>query len=150
MKLFEIYQDEEKFVQLHEMRVLSDEAVTISDADCAASFVREKLSAGRLATEHVYVLCLSNACELLAVVFISAGSNRQAMVPVDKVFQAVLLTNATSLIVVHNHPSGDCTPSKFDKESTEHLVETGQLLGLPVLDHLIVSDKDFYSMGGKL
>ena len=81
---------------------------------------------------------------------LSAGSNRQAMVPVDKVFQAVLLTNATSLIVVHNHPSGDCTPSKFDKESTEHLVETGQLLGLPVLDHLIVSDKDFYSMGGKL
>lgn len=154
VKLFEIYQNEEKFVYLNEVRVLSEEAVTVREADCAASFVINNLNTKRYATEHVFALCLSAATEILAVIHISTGGVTYACVPVDKVFQAALLTNAASLIMVHTHPSGRCVPSAEDLNATDNLVKAGKLIGMSVIDHLIVDDDEFYSIiagrGGNL
>lgn len=154
IKLFEICQNEEKFVYLQELQVLSEEAVTIRNGDCAASFMINRLRTERFTTEHLYALCMSIAMEVIAVIQISTGGVTFTCVPLDKVFQAALLTNVVSLILVHNHPSGKCIPSQEDMTVTSRLVEAGELIGVKIIDHLIVGDKEFYSIinktGGKL
>ena len=60
-------------------------------------------------------------------------------------FKAAILANAAAIICGHNHPSGDCQPSKEDRAITARLVEGGKLLGISVLDHVIVGDGKYFS-----
>jgi DNA repair protein RadC len=62
------------------------------------------------------------------------------------VFKAALLANAAAIVLAHNHPSGDPTPSEDDCRLTRRLVEAGQLLGVEVLDHIIIGDGKFVSL----
>lgn len=69
------------------------------------------------------------------------------MVSVRDVFQAALLCNAASIFVLHNHPSGDPTPSTEDKKVTKTLIQAGELMEVPLLDHVIVGESGkYYSM----
>lgn len=70
---------------------------------------------------------------------VSHGTLSASLVHPREVFKAALLTNAHSIIVAHNHPSGGLTPSSEDLETTAKLIEAGKLLGVPVVDHIIVS-----------
>ncbi|MGH9204568.1 MAG: JAB domain-containing protein [Vicinamibacterales bacterium] len=67
-------------------------------------------------------------------------------------FKAALLANAAAIIVSHNHPSGDPSPTLDDLEVTRRLAATGEVLGIPVLDHIIVGDGRYFSFkeGGRL
>lgn len=76
---------------------------------------------------------------------ISVGSISEAIVSPREVFKTALLSNATALIFLHNHPSGRVEPSPEDRKLTTKLIEAGQLLDMKVLDHLIVGDNAFYS-----
>ncbi|KML32380.1 DNA repair protein RadC [Rossellomorea marisflavi] len=77
------------------------------------------------------------------------GLNASLVVP-REVFKSAILNNSASIILSHQHPSQDVTPSREDIEVTHRLVECGRLLGIEVLDHLIVNAKaDFYSMKEK-
>lgn len=62
-----------------------------------------------------------------------------------EVFKEAIIESASAIIVMHNHPSGDVHPSKADDEITRNLIETGETIGIPLLDHLVVSNKDYYS-----
>ena len=59
--------------------------------------------------------------------------------------QAAILVNAASIVLVHNHPSGDPSPSAEDSAITERVTACGQLLGIPLLDHVIVAERGYYS-----
>lgn len=61
------------------------------------------------------------------------------------VFRSAIRQNASSIIVAHNHPSGDCQPSRTDHVVTEHLYRAGELLGIPLDDHLIIGDRRYWS-----
>ncbi|MFC1816586.1 JAB domain-containing protein [Thermodesulfobacteriota bacterium] len=63
-----------------------------------------------------------------------------------EVFKSALLANAVSIILCHNHPSGDLTPSKEDVQTTKLFIEAGELLGIKVFDHIIVSDKGYETL----
>ena len=91
------------------------------------------------------ILCLSTKHRVIAYHEVSRGTLDATLVHPREVFKAVLLANAAAVILFHNHPSGDPTPSADDVQLTRRLVDAGTLLGVDVLDHIIVGDGRYYS-----
>jgi DNA repair protein RadC len=92
------------------------------------------------------VLCLSVHCEVVAYHELSRGTLDCSIVHPRDVFRTALLTNAASVVIAHNHPSGDVAPSPDDVALTTRLRAAGQLLGIPLSDHLIVAaDGGYFS-----
>ena len=73
------------------------------------------------------------------------GTVNKSIVHPREVFKYAYLTSASSIICMHNHPSGDVKPSRDDIIFTKALVETGIIQSIPVLDHIIIGDEDYYS-----
>lgn len=80
----------------------------------------------------------------IAIHACSIGTAETAAVHPREVFSPALLCSASALIIAHNHPSGDATPSVEDREVTNRLREVGELLGIELLDHVIIGDERFY------
>ena len=96
--------------------------------------------------EFIYMLMLNRQNQVLGCHQISKGGMTGTVVDVRVVFQVALKACATSIIVAHNHPSGNLDPSDADKKITRQLKEAGALLEIPVIDHLILTEADFFSM----
>lgn len=98
------------------------------------------------------MVCLSTKHHLLCYHELSRGTLDATIVHPREIFKAALLANAAAVIVAHNHPSGDPTPSSEDRRFTERLLAGGALLGLTVLDHIIVGEGRYFSFreGGQL
>ena len=90
--------------------------------------------------EQFVVLALDAKHKVIGLNIVSIGSLVSSIVHPREVFKSVILLNAAAVIVAHNHPSGDCSPSPEDHALTKRLREGGELLGIPILDHLILSD----------
>lgn len=91
-----------------------------------------------LAYERFIALALTTKNSVAAVLPVSSGSLNASIVHPRELFMRSILANAASIIICHNHPSGDPTPSREDIELTRKLVEAGQLLDIPVLDHIVL------------
>lgn len=102
-----------------------------------------------LAQEEFWVICLSTKNQVLATVSVSRGSLNASIVHPREVFKAAIVANSASVILAHNHPSGDPTPSQEDINVTRRLVEVGRLVGIDVLDHLVIGDGVFASLKDK-
>lgn len=105
------------------------------------------------AQEAFYMLPLDAMHKLIkAPIMVTLGVGNSAPVGVKEVFRYAILSGAESIIVAHNHPSGDVHPSSADVETTRTLVDAGKLIGIKVLDHVIIGNKTeqdgnwFYSM----
>jgi DNA repair protein RadC len=94
--------------------------------------------------EHFICLHLDTKHKLLCFDRVTVGTLDGSLVHPREVFKTALLSSAASVILLHNHPSGDPAPGAEDREVTRKLVEAGRLLGVPILDHVIVGD-GFYS-----
>lgn len=145
IRKYSVIQDSEKRVRLKQDKVLSKERMVCEDCLKTAEIFGSLIDTRKYAEEHVFVLCLTTIFELIAIVEVSKGGINSAMVPVRNVFQSAILCNAAQIIVIHNHPSGDCTPSKQDKMVTEKLEQAGLLLDVPLIDHLVMGDDSFYT-----
>lgn len=99
---------------------------------------KEYLHLDKMAEEYLYMICMNVKLDMTSLFEISHGSVNSSVVGVREVFQKALLANAVNIIMIHNHPSGDCTPSREDINVTKRLVDAGELLGVSVLDHIIV------------
>ncbi|QVY63977.1 JAB domain-containing protein [Cytobacillus gottheilii] len=100
--------------------------------------------------EVFMVLCLNTKHEVTAIYRCHVGSINATIVHPREVFKAALLNNSTSIVVGHNHPSSDVTPSREDITMTQRLVEAGKILGVTVLDSLVVgSTSNFTSLKEK-
>jgi DNA repair protein RadC len=104
------------------------------------------LEMGHLEQEHLRVLHLNTKNQLLAMVEVYKGSLNSAPVRAADVFRSAVRNNAASVILAHNHPSGDPTPSPEDARATEQLVEAGRLLDIEVLDHLVIGRSRWESL----
>lgn len=91
--------------------------------------------------EYMYMICLNTKNRVIGVFEISHGNVNSSIVGAREIFQKALLANAVSIILAHNHPSGDPTPSREDVEVTKRIVEAGKILGVQLLDHLIIGDQ---------
>jgi|CXWL01.1.fsa_nt_gi DNA repair protein RadC len=96
--------------------------------------------------EHFYVVLLSTKNHVLAVELVSVGSLSASIVHPREVFKPAILVSAAAIVVSHNHPSNDVTPSPEDIEFTRRLAQAGELLGIRVLDHVIVCENSFVSL----
>jgi len=102
--------------------------------------------AERLPTESFYALLLNIRNEVLGIQEISRGTATGVDVHPRDVFQGAIVANAAAVVVAHNHPSGDPQPSADDMALTKRLKDAGQLLGIPVLDHIVLGRDSFTSM----
>lgn len=99
----------------------------------------------RQAEEYLYMLAFNTNCKLLGVFEISHGTSNKAIINPREIFIRLLLVGANSFVLVHNHPSGDCKPSKEDFGSTNRIKECGKMIGIELLDHIIIGD-DYFSI----
>ncbi len=104
-------------------------------AEIASRFI------GRDDREVFFVMCLNTKNHVVAVHRCHIGSLNASIVHPREVFKSAILNNAASVIVAHQHPSGDITPSMEDINVTKRLAEAGKLLGIEVLDHLVVNNE---------
>ncbi len=95
--------------------------------------------------EHFYCLYFNSKRELIEKKLLFIGTTNRSIVHPREVFKEAYLSSAASIICVHNHPSGDVTPSREDIYLTEKLVEIGRMNGIPITDHIIISDNAYYS-----
>jgi len=109
-----------------------------------ANFVRSILTDN--SREHFVALYLNASHQVAAYSIVSIGSANSAPVAPREVFQRAVLTGAISIVLAHNHPSDSTEPSNEDRAVTKRLRDAGQLLGIKVLDHLIVTDSAYLSL----
>jgi DNA repair protein RadC len=122
-----------------------DESITvISSPAQAAALVSYDMQAAD--QEELKVILLDTRNQVIETAEIYKGSVNTAQVRAADVFKAAVRKNATALIVVHNHPSGDPTPSPDDVAVTRELVKAGELIGVKVLDHIIIGRGGHVSM----
>lgn len=119
------------------------ERPVIRTPDDAAAVVMENFR--HLDREHFGVLVLNTKHQVLAHDRVSVGTLNSSSVHPREVFKNAVRRNAAALVLVHNHPSGDPTPSRQDIELTRRLVEAGQIMGIEILDHIIVGDNKYTS-----
>jgi DNA repair protein RadC len=98
-----------------------------------------------LQVEEFHLIALDSQSQVLREVLITRGLLNSSLVHPREVFRAAIAEAAAGIIVVHNHPSGDPTPSAEDRAATKQLVSAGQLLDLPVYDHVIIAGDRFVS-----
>lgn len=113
-------------------------------SEMVADFYMEKLR--HLEQEHMYVMFLDTKCKLIKEKMISSGTVNQSLVSPREIFVEALNSKSVNIILVHNHPSGDPTPSKDDLKSTERVKKAGELIGIRLLDHIIIGDNIYYSL----
>ncbi len=108
-----------------------------SPAKIYAALKDDYASLGR---EHFLVIPLDVQNRILGVHVVSVGTLTSSLAHPREFFQVALLANAAAVIAVHNHPSGDTTPSRDDISVTKRLIDAGQLLGIPLRDHIIIGE----------
>lgn len=95
--------------------------------------------------EHFLALHLDGKNRIVCLDRVAVGSLNQCVVHVREVFKSAVLSSAAAVLLIHNHPSGDPTPSREDREITRRLKDAGDLLGIPILDHVIVGEGEYLS-----
>lgn len=95
--------------------------------------------------EHFWLVCLANNDRILMIELISLGSVNATIVEPMDVFSFALQKRVVKLIMVHNHPSGELKPSVNDRDLTDKMMAIGKFVKVPIIDHLIISEKKYYS-----
>lgn len=107
------------------------------------------LEMAHLKKEHFKIVMLNTKNQIISIQNISIGSLNSSIVHPREVFKEAISRSSASIILVHNHPSGDPTPSKEDIAITRRLAEGGDILGIKVLDHIIIGNNRFISLKEK-
>lgn len=110
-----------------------------------ADMMRSLFSIDYKLEEEFWVICLNTKGKVHGIMSVAKGGYDFCMIDMKSLFTRVLLLGASKIIICHNHPSGDCTPSSQDMALTERVKQAAALLEIDLLDHVIVSNKDYYS-----
>ena len=121
-----------------------DERPAVNSPADAAALVAYEMSA--LEQEHLRVILLDTRNRVLEIVEIYKGSVNSSQIHVGEIFKPAVRRNAPAIIVVHNHPSGDPTPSPDDVAVTRAIVQAGKLLDVDVLDHMVIGQGRWVSL----
>jgi DNA repair protein RadC len=129
---------------------IREAAPVLDTPESVANFLREECRPYKV--EHFYAIFVNTRRRLIRKVHLTNGTLDAAIVHPRDVFRHAVAANASAVILVHNHPSGDPTPSKADITVTRDLVRAGQLLKIEVLDHVILGqrttdrERDYFSL----
>lgn len=118
----------------------------MSNPESIVRIAKHVLEMDKSPEEYMYMLCMNTKLNLTGIFEISHGTVSSSIVGAREVFQKALLANAVCIVMIHNHPSGDPTPSMEDIQVTRRLVDSGNLLGIQVLDHIIIGRPGYTSL----
>jgi DNA repair protein RadC len=118
--------------------------VTVASSEDVVSLVGEELRGKD--REHLLCLHLDARSQVLGVETVGIGTVDTTIAHPREVFKGAIVAGASSIVLVHNHPSDVPTPGPADLEVTRQLAEAGRLLGIPVRDHVVVGGEDYVSM----
>jgi DNA repair protein RadC len=121
-----------------------EERPTVSSPSDAANLLMSEMMF--LEQEHLRLVLLDTRNRVLATPTVYVGSLNTSVVRVGEIFRAAIKANAAAMIVAHNHPSGDPSPSPEDIRVTRQMVEAGKLLDISVLDHIVIGYQRFVSL----
>ncbi len=122
----------------------ADERPRITSPASAANLLTPRMR--HLQQEELHVILLDTRNRVMKIVAIYKGSLNTSVVRIGEVFRPAIEMAAAAVIVAHNHPSSDPSPSPEDVHVTRQLVEAGKLLGIDVLDHLVIADRGYVSL----
>ncbi|MCX6803652.1 MAG: DNA repair protein RadC [Candidatus Diapherotrites archaeon] len=117
--------------------------IVLSSAQDIFEYLRPKMSS--LDKEHFVVLLLDSKNKLIKEEIISIGTLNSSVIHPREIFKFAIKESANSIIIAHNHPSGDPNPSEQDKGITEKIVKAGEVIAVKVLDHVIIGKDSYYS-----
>jgi DNA repair protein RadC len=132
-------------LEIQESFLNSRNKVQFNSPEQVGLFCTKVLKMDKKPQEEIYVLALNTKLELTNLSRVYIGTINISVASPREIFRFLFLSNANSFIMVHNHPSGDCTPSVQDIELTQQLKEAGNLLGCKLNDHIIIGEKIHYS-----
>ncbi len=136
---------EAKIIYANEVK--SSDRVKINWSKDAAQLFRESWDDDTIdAFETFKAMYVNRANQVLGIVTISTGGIAYALADPAKIFCGAIKCLAAGIILCHNHPSGRLTPSQSDKELTERMTQVGEILGIKILDHLIITREGYRSM----
>lgn len=138
----------EKYIPLVRLSMIREKEVpytagTVNNPEKTAELAKHILNGAD--REHLLVLSIDSKCRPLAIEIVSIGTVNATIAEPREIFKHAVLANAVGIILVHNHPSGDCTPSEEDTVITKRVNEAGKLLGIPLKDHVIIGDDGYFS-----
>lgn len=117
--------------------------IRVTSPSIAANYVLSEMSV--LEQEHFRIMTLNTKKEINFIREISKGTINMTIVHSREVFRAAISDNAHSIILLHNHPTGDPSPSKEDIKLTKNLLEASKIIGIDILDHIIIGDNKYFS-----
>lgn len=118
------------------------ERQTLGTPSLIAEMFNEVFHLDKQTEEYVYLLCMNSKCKPLGIFEISHGTVNMEILSPREIFNKALLCGAVSIVLVHNHPSGDPTPSEEDMKAYERVKQAGELLNVILVDFLIIGDED--------
>lgn len=117
----------------------------LCDAQNVVKLLKECYQLHRKAEEHLYLICVNIKNLPLGIFEVSHGNADVTLCDPRTVFMRAMLIGAHSIILAHNHPSGDLTPSEKDMDTARCMAECGKFLNIPLLDNLILTQTDYFS-----
>lgn len=132
-------------IPVYAVRLVRSDTVkeSVTGPNCCARVARALLA--EFDREAVVLICLDVKGKVLGTHIVSIGDLDSSIVHPREVFKAAILMNAASIVLAHNHPSGDPTPSGQDIAVTRRIREAGEVIGIELLDHIIIGDSFRYT-----
>ena len=130
---------------IYKTSIKSTDRIRINDAGDVYLLAKEILEDRMEHHEEVYLILLNQASKILGVALVSRGGVCNTVVDLRIIFQTAILANASRIILVHNHPSGNLKPSLQDDKITKRVYQVASILGIELTDHLIISEESYYS-----
>lgn len=113
------------------------------------TFMTEAVQLHQMSDEYVYLLALNQKMKAIGLFEVSHGTGTASLLDARGIFMRALYVGANQIVIVHNHPSGEVEPSKQDITITKAIKEAGQLLAIPLVDHIIIGSDNYFSFREK-
>lgn len=134
-------------IKIHFTRPALSQMPTVKKSNEAEQVFRQCFDPHQIdVKEFFYVMFTTNSNHVLGVAELGSGNDKGVCINVKEIFQIALQTVATGFILCHNHPSGGLKPSEQDKALTKKVKTFGDMIGIALLDHIIITSEDYYSM----
>jgi len=126
------------------LNLVDEKGLIVRSAKDVADMFISKIS--HLQEEHLIAVYLNSRKRILRYRTLFVGSLNESLISSREIFKVALEEGASAIILVHNHPSGDFTPSEADLKSTQEIYKSGEVMGIPLLDHIIIANNGFWSL----
>ena len=138
-----------KRVNLVSLKVIKESSVLYSNRRISTPIEAVNLLRNLLEDcdrEKMLVCCLNTKNEPTNISVVSIGSLNSSIVHPREVFKTAIISNSASILIAHNHPSGNSTPSKEDINITERIKKSGEIIGIKMIDHIIIGENSYTSL----